>query len=109
MGNAAKLALWVRLEAKPGKEAEVEDFLRQGESLVEQEPETLSWYAIRLGNSTFGIYDTFADENGRKAHLSGKVAAALKAKADLFAEPPSIEQVDVIASKLPSGSSQRAA
>lgn len=109
MSNEARLALWVRLEAKPGKENEVESFLQQGRSLVQQEPGTISWYAIRLGKSTFGIYDTFADESGRQAHLSGKVAAALKEKADLFAQPPSIEKVDVIASKTGSDRGERAA
>ncbi|HEY1464133.1 MAG TPA: antibiotic biosynthesis monooxygenase [Terriglobales bacterium] len=97
----AKVALWVRLEAKPGKEAEVESFLKSGEALVQQEPETMSWFAIRMNQSTFGIFDTFADDHGRQAHLSGKVAEALMAKApDLLAKPPAIEQIDVIASKL---------
>jgi quinol monooxygenase YgiN len=95
------VALWVRLEAKPGKEAEVESFLKSGEALVQQEPETMSWFAIRMNQSTFGIFDTFADDHGRQAHLSGKVAEALMAKApDLLAKPPAIEQIDVIASKL---------
>ena len=97
----SKLALWVRLEAKPGKEKDVEAFLRSGQQLVEQEPATISWFAIRLNNSTFGIFDTFADENGRQAHLQGAVAAALMQKAgDLLAKPPSIEKIDVIASKV---------
>lgn len=106
----AKLALWVRLEAKPGKEADVESFLRGGLSLVEQEPGTMTWYAIRLGPTTFGIFDTFADESGRQAHLSGKVAAALKEKAsDLLAQPPSIEKVDVLAAKLSASRVNKAA
>ena len=97
-----KLGLFVRLEAKPGKEADVEKFLRDGLSLVEQEPATTAWFAIRLGPSTFGIFDAFPDEAGRQAHRSGKVAAALKARAsELFSQPPSIEPVDVLASKLP--------
>jgi quinol monooxygenase YgiN len=96
-----KLALWVRLEAKPGKEAEVDNFLRGGLTLVQQEPGTRVWFAIRLGPSTFGIFDAFEDEAGRQAHLSGQVAAALKAKAsELFAQPPSIEKIDVLAAKL---------
>ncbi|HEX8089565.1 MAG TPA: antibiotic biosynthesis monooxygenase [Blastocatellia bacterium] len=96
-----KVALLVKLEAKPGKEAEVEDFLRGGLALVEQEPATTAWFAIRLGTSTFGIFDAFADEGGRQAHLSGQVAAALMKQApELFAEPPVIEKVDVIAAKL---------
>ena len=96
------VALLVRLEAKPGKEAEVESFLRSGLPLVEDEPATTAWFGIRLGPSTFGIFDAFPDEAGRQAHLSGRVAAALMAKAaDLFAEPPAIEKVDVLAAKLP--------
>lgn len=97
-----KVALLVRLEAKPGKEAEVEKFLNGGLSLVQEEPATTTWYAIKLGPSTFGIFDTFPDEAGRQAHLSGKVAAALMEKApELLAQPPTIEQVDVLAAKLP--------
>lgn len=96
-----KLALLVRLEAKPGKEEEVADFLRSGLPLVEEEPATVAWFGIRLGPSTFGIFDAFPDEAGRQAHLSGRVAAALMAKAaDLFSQPPSIEKVDVLAAKL---------
>jgi|SRR6516162_839549 hypothetical protein len=109
MSDRATLALWVRLEAKPGKEKDVESFLRAGLSLVEQETSTTTWFAIRLGPSTFGIFDTFADESGRQAHLSGKVAAALKEKAELFAKPPSIERVDVLAAKLSSGRAEKAA
>ena len=97
-----KLALFVRLEAKPGKEKEVENFLLSGLPLVEAEPATTAWFGIRLGPSTFGIFDAFSDEVGRQAHLSGQVAAALMEKAgELFVEPPSIEKVDVLAAKLP--------
>jgi quinol monooxygenase YgiN len=97
-----KVALLVRLEAKPGKEEEVADFLRGGLAIVENEPATTAWFAIQLGPSTFGIFDAFPDEKGRQAHLSGKVAAALKEKAsELFATPPVIEPVDVLAAKLP--------
>ncbi|MEN5032805.1 MULTISPECIES: putative quinol monooxygenase [Pseudomonas] len=97
-----KVALFVRLEAKPGKEKEVERFLLSGLPLVEEEPATTAWFGVRLGPSTFGIFDAFPDEAGRQAHLSGKVAAALMANAaELFAEPPSIEKVDVLAAKLP--------
>ena len=96
------VGLLVRLEAKPGKEAEVENFLKSGLALVEEEPETTVWFAIRMGESTFGIFDAFPDDSGRKAHLSGRVAAALMAKAsDLLAQPPVIENVDVLAVKLP--------
>ena len=97
-----KVALFVRLEAKPGKEAEVESFLRSGLPIVEEEPATVAWFGLRLGPSTFGIFDAFPDETGRQAHLNGRVAAALMAKAaDLFAQPPVIEMVDVLAAKLP--------
>ena len=97
-----KVALFVRLEAKPGKEAEVEAFLRAGLPLVQQEPATTVWFAIRLGPSTFGIFDAFPDDSGRQAHLSGQVAAALMAKAsDLLAQAPAIENADVLAVKLP--------
>jgi len=97
-----KVALLVRLEAKPGKEAEVESFLREGLPIVEGEPATIAWFGIRLGPSTFGIFDAFPDEDGRQAHLMGRVAAALMAKApELFAHPPTIEKADVLAVKLP--------
>lgn len=97
-----KVALLVRLEAKPGKEAEVESFLMEGLPIVQGEPATTAWFGIRLGPSTFGIFDAFPDEAGRQAHLSGQVAAALMAKAsELFAKPPEIEKVDVLAAKLP--------
>jgi quinol monooxygenase YgiN len=98
-----KVALWVRLEAKPGKEADVETFLRGGLALVQEEPATTAWFAIRLAPATFGIFDAFPDEAGRNAHLAGRVAAALTAKAsELFAQPPTIQKVDVLAAKLPS-------
>ena len=98
-----KVALFVRLEAKPGKEKEVENFLVSGLPIVNEEPATTAWFGIRLGPSTFGIFDACPDEAGRQAHLSGKVAAALMEKAgELFSEPPSIENVDVLAAKLPS-------
>ena len=97
-----RVALFVRLEAKPGKETDVENFLHGGLSIVEEEPATIAWFAIRLGPSTFGIFDAFPDESGRQAHLSGQVAAALMEKAsELFAQPPSIEKVDILAAKLP--------
>src|ERR1700709_553244 len=93
-------ALYVRLDAKPGKEAEVEAFLHSGLAIVEQEPKTVAWFAIKMGPSTFGIFDAFPDEAGRQAHLTGRVAAALMAKAsDLLSSPPSIEKADVLAAK----------
>ena len=103
-------ALFVRLEAKPGKEDEVASFLKSGLSLVQQEPATIAWFGIRLGPSTFGIFDAFPDEAGRQAHLNGKVAAALMAKAgELLSQPPSIEKVDVLAAKLGDGVTEKAA
>ena len=97
-----KVALLVRLEAKPGKEAEVEAFLTSGLALVEAEPATTAWFGIKFGPSSFGIFDAFPDDAGRQAHLNGQVAAALMGRADeLFAQPPSIEMVDVLAAKLP--------
>ena|SRR3954451_5663943 len=97
-----KVALFVRLEAKPGKEADVESFLRSGLSIVQEEPGTTTWFALRFGPSTFGIFDAFPDESGRQAHLAGRVAEALMAKApDLLAQPPAIEKVDVLEAKLP--------
>ena len=100
--KSAKVALWVMLEAKPGKENEVEQFLRSGLEIVQGEPATTTWYALRIGPSTFGIFDTFPDNTGRQAHLNGRVAAALMAKAgDLLSKPPQIEQVDILAAKLP--------
>jgi quinol monooxygenase YgiN len=96
------VGLFVRLEAKPGKEETVANFLRSALPLVQEEPGTTAWFAIRFGPSTFGIFDASPDEAGRNAHLAGRVAAALMANAaDLLAEPPSIEKVDVLADKLP--------
>ena len=96
-----RLALLARVEAKPGKEDEVAEFLRSALPLAEAEPATTVWFALRIGKSTFGIFDAFADEAGRQAHLSGQIAAALMAKApELFAAPPVIEKVDLLAAKL---------
>jgi quinol monooxygenase YgiN len=100
--DMVNVALFVRLEAKPGKEAEVEAFLKGGLAIVEAEPATIVWFAIRIGPSTFGIFDAFSNEAGRDAHLAGRVAAALMAKApDLLVKPPVIEKIDVLAAKLP--------
>ncbi len=94
------VALWVRLEAKPGREADLEAFLRAGAALVEAEPQTLVWFAVRVAPSTFGIFDAFADEAGRSAHLTGRVAAALGEQAStLLATSPVIERLDVLAAK----------
>lgn len=92
--------LAVKLVAKPGKEAEVEAFLNSGLALVHEEPLTITWYAIKFSKNTFGIFDTFAGDEGRDAHLNGKVAAALMANAaELLAEPPKIEKIGILAAK----------
>lgn len=97
-----KFTLYVPLEAKPGKEQAVADFLKAALPLVQGEPGTVAWFGLRTGPSSFAIFDAFPDEEGRNAHLNGKVAAALMEKADeLFAQPPRITQLDVVASKLP--------
>jgi len=97
-----KLGLYVRLEAKPGKEADVEGLIKSSLSIAQAEPATTAWFGIRLGPSTFGIFDVFPDEKGREAHLAGRIASALMAKApDLLVKPPVIEKVDVLAAKLP--------
>ena len=97
-----KVALLVRLEAKAGKESAVAKFLEGALSLANRESTTPIWVALRLGPSTFGIFDAFADEAGRNAHLAGPIAAALMANAEeLFAKSPQIEQVDLLAVKLP--------
>lgn len=96
------VGLWVRLEAKPGREDDVAQFLRQAQDLVDAEAKTTAWFAVKLGPTTFGIFDVFAGDDGRDAHLRGRVAAALGERAtDLFAEAPGIEKLDVLASKLP--------
>jgi quinol monooxygenase YgiN len=98
----SQLALFVRLEAKPGKEKDVEHFLKSGAQLVREEPGTVAWFAVRFGPSSFAIFDAFNDESGRQAHLSGKVAAALMKNApELLAKAPSIEKLEVLADKLP--------
>ena len=95
-----KLALLARLEAKPGKEQEVSDFIKSALALAQNEAETVRWYALRLGPSTFGIFDTFGSETGRQAHLQGPIAQALMAKADeLLAASPLIEPVTLLAVK----------
>jgi quinol monooxygenase YgiN len=97
-----KFALYVPLEAKPGKEKEVADFLRSALPLVDAEAGTVAWFAIQEGPSSFAIFDIFDDEAGRDAHLNGKVAAALMAKGgDLFAKTPEIHKLGILADKLP--------
>jgi quinol monooxygenase YgiN len=96
------VGLLVRLEAKPGKESDVERFLQGGLSIVNAEPDTIAWFAIKMGPRTYGIFDVFPTDAGRQAHLQGRVAEALMAQADdLFSEPPDIGPIDVLAAKLP--------
>lgn len=95
------VSLFVRLEAKPGKENAVAAFLQQGLELAKQEAKTPIWFALRLGPSTFGVFDAFRDEEGRENHLNGPIAQALMAQApNLLASPPVIERVEVLGAKL---------
>jgi quinol monooxygenase YgiN len=97
-----KHALFVRLEAKPGKEKDLVQFLQAGLGLAQQESTTPVWFALQLSPSTFGVFDAFADEAGRQAHLNGPIAQALGASAPkLLAQAPSIERIDVLGAKLP--------
>jgi quinol monooxygenase YgiN len=100
----SKLAIWAEVEAKPGKEQAVAEFLRSAQALAEQEPATLTWYAVKLGGAKFGIFDTFADEKGREAHLNGEIAKALFGKAkELFVKEPQVHKIEVLAAKAPGG------
>lgn len=102
MVDIAKVALLVRLEARPGKEAEVAQLLRHAQPIVEGEPATTTWFAFQFGPTSFGLFDTFPDDSVRQAHLSGPVAEMLSSRGEeLFVAPPSIEQLDVLAAKLP--------
>lgn len=93
-------AIWAELNAKPGKEKELEEFLKSAQPLAEREKDTVSWYAVKMSPSNFGIFDTFADDAGRQTHLNGEIAKALMSNAkDLLAEDPRIHQIDIIASK----------
>jgi quinol monooxygenase YgiN len=95
-----KLAFFARFEAKPGKEEEVAKFLETSRDMAQKEPTTINWYALRLSQSTFGVFDTFNDENGRQKHLNGPIGQALMAKApELFSSPPSIEPIEVLGLK----------
>jgi quinol monooxygenase YgiN len=92
------IGLLVTLEARPGKEADAEAFLKSAQPLAVDEKGTLKWYAVKLGPSRFGIFDTFANESSRNAHLTGEIAKALTARAgELFAVPPQIEKLEVLA------------
>jgi quinol monooxygenase YgiN len=96
-----KNGLFVRLHAKPGKEAELAKLLEGGLSIVQEEGETPLWFAVKFDSKTFAIFDAFNNEAGRQAHLSGRLAAALMAKAsELLAQPPNIEKLDILASKV---------
>src|ERR1700681_2498343 len=96
------LALFARLEAKAGKEKDVAKFLETGLALANQEATTPIWFALRLGPTTFGVFDAFTDESGRQAHLNGPIAKALMAQApELFSKPPAIEKIEVLGAKLP--------
>src|SRR6201994_1943837 len=96
----AKFALYVALKAKPGKEAEVEAFLKQGAELAKAETGTVTWYGIKEDEGTYAVFDTFNDEAGRDAHLNGNIAKALMAKAsELFADPLKIHKIDILADK----------
>ena len=104
-----KLAIWAQLKAKPGKESEVEAFLKSAQSLVEKEPKTVTWYVIPMEPGSYGIFDTFEDEAGRQAHMNGEVAKALFAKAkELFANEPQIQQINLLAAKVPGAKSASA-
>ena len=94
-------ALYVQLEAKPGKEQEVATFLSGARSMINDEPDTTAWFAIRMGPRMFGIFDTFANERGRDAHLQGKLAKQITSKADLFVRTPEMQRVEILADKLP--------
>jgi quinol monooxygenase YgiN len=94
------VGLLVRIEALAGKEQEVADFLAGAVELAQQEPDTTAWFAIRIGPSTFGVFDVFPDGSGRDAHLNGPIAEALLSSVGSLIEQPTIEQVDVLAAKL---------
>ena len=96
----AKQAIWVMLQAKPGKEQEVEAFLKQGASMAGNEAGTVTWYGVKIGPGTYGVFDTFNDEAGRDAHLNGEIAKALMAKAsELFSNQLQIEKLEILAAK----------
>jgi quinol monooxygenase YgiN len=96
----AKQAIWVMLKTKPGKEADVEAFLKQGASMSNDEPKTVTWYGVKMGPGIYGVFDTFDDEAGRDAHLNGEIAKALMANAsELFSNKLEIEKMEIIAKK----------
>lgn len=96
----AKYAIWVMLHAKPGKEEDIEAFLKQGAAMSLEEPKTVDWYGVKIAPGTYGVFDTFNDEEGRDAHLSGEIAKALMANApDLFSNEIRIEKMEILADK----------
>jgi quinol monooxygenase YgiN len=98
----AKLAIYAHMKAKPGKESEVESFLKSALPLAQKEPGTITWYAFEESSGSYGIFDTFETEEARQAHLDGPIAKALMAKAsELLAEPPIIHKIRLLANKLP--------
>jgi quinol monooxygenase YgiN len=100
----SKLAIWVQVEAKPGKEQNVAEFLKSAQALAEREQGTLTWYAVNLGGARFGIFDTFADEKAREVHLTGEIAKALFGKAqELFVHEPEVHKLEILAAKEPGG------
>ncbi|MBA3252051.1 MAG: antibiotic biosynthesis monooxygenase [Geodermatophilaceae bacterium] len=93
--------LLVTVTAKPGKESDVASFLESALPLAQDEPDTTAWFAIKIDDSTYGVFDVFPSDEGRQTHLNGPIAAALMAKADeLFSSPPDIKPIDVLAAKL---------
>ena len=97
-----RVGLLLRLEAKPGKEQEVADFLTSALPLIHDEPATTAWFGVQLGPTTFGIFDAFPDDDGRNAHMTGKVAAILRSRwSEMLAAPPTVEKVDILAARLP--------
>ena len=96
----AKLAIWVMLKAKPGKEADVEAFLKQGAVMSKDETQTVNWYGVKMGPGIYGVFDTFNDEDGRDAHLNGEIARALMANAsELFSNEIRVEKMEILADK----------
>lgn len=97
-----QFAIWAQMEAKPGKEAEVEEFLKSAQPMALAESGTTTWYALKIGPSKYGIFDTFADEQARNAHLSGEIAKALFSKAkELFVKEPEVDKPMILAAKAP--------
>ena len=99
-GAMSKQAIWVMLKAKPGKEAEVEAFLKQGAVMSNNEPQTVTWYGVKIAPGMYGVFDTFDDEAGRDAHMNGEIAKALMANAsELFSNELKIEKMEILGSK----------